>query len=253
MICDKEHLHLRTSQSSPSRRIFTSIIAMILLITSLCLSTFIRGTSSAFLSFALFNAASLGATSGYLCTAVYVGASLLGASFLQIVISGQAAVAVAVSVIQVASSMISLWGSSPESVSVKVARADAGGDQAEEIAARIFFSVSAILLGIALVAYTWLTRQPFYKSAIGALKPYQEVGDIDERTGLVAGDRRNSPTEPNSHVYRVFRQNLIFMFTIAYVFAVTLVSASFITVVALQLIGSLIRRSILRSQPVCAP
>ena len=216
------------SQSSPSRLIFASIIAMILLVTSLCLSTFIRGTPFSFFSFALFSAASAAITSGSLCTAVFAGASLLGASFLQTVISGQAAVAVAVSAVQVASSIISLWGSSPGPVSMKVVRADARDGQAEEKAARIFLSVSAIFLGITLVAYTWLTRQPFYKSVIGALKPHHEVGDTDERTGLVADDRRNSPTEPNSHVYQVFRQNLIFMFSIAYVFAVTLVSAYFI-------------------------
>jgi equilibrative nucleoside transporter 1/2/3 len=202
---------------------------MILLVTSLCLSTFIRGTPSGFFSFALFSAASAAVTSGYLCTSIYAGASLLGASFLQTVISGQAAVAVGVSAVQVAGSMISLWGSSPEPVSMEVARADARDDQAEAKAARIFLGVSAILLGITLVAYTWLTRQPFYKSVIGALKPQHEVEDADERTGLVAGDRRNPPTEPSSHVYQVFRQNLIFMFSIAYVFAVTLVSAYFIT------------------------
>ncbi|KAF8558807.1 hypothetical protein OG21DRAFT_981118 [Imleria badia] len=222
---------ITSKQSSPSRRIYTCIIAMLLLATSLCLSTFIRGTPSTFFSFALFNAATGAVASGYLCTAVYAGASLLGASFLQTVLSGQAAIAVAVSAVQVASSIIGLWGSSPEPVSMKeVMRADNRDSQAEEIAARIFFGVSAIFLGVTFVAYTWMTRLPFYKSAISVLEPYCEVGDTEERTGLVADDRRNSPTVPNSHVYQVFKRNLVFMFSVAYVFAVTLAVYPAITV-----------------------
>lgn len=202
---------------------------MILLVTSLYLSTFIRGTPLIFFSFALFNAGTQAVASGYLCTSVYAGAALLGASFLQTVLSGQAAIAVAVSAVQVASSIIGLWGSSPGSASME----DSRDGQAEEIAARIFFGVSAIFLGITFAAYFWLTRQPFYKSAISTLEPHCGVEDTEERARLVAGDRRNSSTVPNSHVYQVFKRNLVFMFSVAYVFAVTLVSAYFITIVAL--------------------
>ncbi|KAF8450333.1 nucleoside transporter-domain-containing protein [Boletus edulis BED1] len=222
---------ITSKQSSPSRRIFVTIIVMILLVTSLCFSTFIRGTPLGFFSFALFSAATLAAASGYQCTAVYAGAALLGAPYLQTVISGQAAVAVAVSVVQVVSTLISLWGSSPEPGSMKVTMANAGDDQAEEIAARIFFGVSTIFLCIILAAYAWLTRRPFYKSVISTLEPHYETGDIDERTGLVEDDRRNSPTtKSSSNVYRVFKQNVTFMFSIAYVFAVTLAVYPAITV-----------------------
>ena len=199
---------------------------MTLLVTSLCLSTFIRGTPSSFFAFALFNAASLGVATGYLCIPVYAGAALLGASFLQTVFSGQAAIGVAVSIVQVASSIIALWGSYPRTDSIEIMSADGRADQVEDIAARIFFGVSAIFLGIALIAYTWLTRQSFYKSMTS--EQHHGVGEPDERTGLLADDHRNPSTEPNLHVYHVFRQNLIFMFSLAYVFAVTLVSAHLI-------------------------
>lgn len=189
-----------------------------------------------FFSFALFTGASVAVTSGYLCTAVYAGAALLGASFLQTVLSGQAAVAVAVSAVQVASSMISLWGSPLKPVSMEVITADSRDEHPEEIAARIFFAVSTIFLGITLAAYTWLTRQPFYKSVTGPLESYREVGAIDELTGLVANDCTNSPTDANSRVFQVCKQNLIFMFSIAYVFAVTLVSTYFVAVTVLRLI-----------------
>ena len=189
----------------------------------------------------------MGVAVSYLCTAVFAGAAVLGKPFLQAALSGQAAIGVVVSAVQVASSVIALWGSSPKLVLIV-----AGGreNQAEEIAARIFFGVSTVSLCIPLVAYTWLTRQSFYKSITGALEQHCRVGDPDERTGLVAGERRNPPTEPNSHVYQVFRQNLIFLFSLTYVSVVTFVSV-LITVIALQLIRSSTRRSILRSQPAC--
>lgn len=219
------------------------MIAVILLVSSLCSSTYIRGTPSAFFLFALFNSASLAVSAGYLFTATYAGAALLGASFLQAVLSGQAAIAVAVSVVQVTSSALSLWRLSPKSVE----RAD---DRAEEMAARIFFGVSAIFVATTLVAYTWLTKQPIYKLATRTLEHHH----TDDLTSLLADDCRIPQTEANSRVYRIFKQNLIFMFSIAYVFTVTLVSVpAFITATALQLIRSSTRRFFLRSQPVYNP
>lgn len=212
---------------------------MTLCVTSLCLSTFIQGTPWIFFTFALLNTAIMAIASGYLCTAVYAVTAVLGASFLQIMISGQAAVGVAVSLVQVSSSIISLLGSPSQIASKLVVETDHTNHRAEELAARIFFGVSAIFILSVLVVYTWLTKQPYYQSIISAVEPRYEDGDTAERTGLIAGDRRGPPTASNSHVYQVLKQNLIFMFSIAFVFAVTLASAYFITVVALQLIASL--------------
>ena len=219
-----QYLHLRALQSSPSRRIFASLAAMILLVTSLCLSTFVRGAPSTFFASVLLTAASMAIAASYLCTAVYGGAAFLGAAFLRAVLSGQASIALAVSVVQVASSVIALWGSSPKSVSVEALITGERDDQAEEIAARIFFGVSAVFLSITLVAFAWLTRQSFYKSVISALEPHRGEGIPDEFTGLVTDERRSPSTETNLHVCQVFSKNLIFMFSIAYVFTVTLVS-----------------------------
>lgn len=147
-------------------------------------------------------------------------------------LSGQAAIAVAVSAVQVVSAMISLWGSSSKSVTTEVIRAEGSDTEPEAIAARIFFGISAIFLGVTLVAYTWLTRQPSYKSVINALERHREVGDAEEHTGLVADDSRNPLTGTKSHVFRVFKQNWIFMFSVAYVFAVTLASVCFMAIIA---------------------
>ena len=188
----------------------------------------------------------------YLCTAAYAGAALLGTSFLQIVFSGQAAIGVTVSAVQVASSVIALWGLSPESNSMEVI-ADGRDDHAEEIAARIFFGVSAVFLCITLIAYAWSARQSFCSSvaAGSVLEQHRRVGDVDELTQLLANDRRNPSAEPGLHVYQVLRKNLIFMFSIAYVFAVTLVCAHFVTVIPLLLIDFLTRRSLLLSRLAC--
>ncbi|KAF8132027.1 nucleoside transporter-domain-containing protein [Boletus edulis] len=210
---------LTSKQSSSSRRISLSITAMTFVITSLCLSTFIRGTPSTFFAFVLFNAASIAIAASYLCTAVYAQAALLGASALQFMLSGQAAIGVVVSSVQVASSVIAIWGSSPKSVSTVAMRAN---DRTEETAARIFFGVSAVFLCITLVVYTRLMRQPFHKPVTGAMNHHPGDGTPDERIGLIADQRRIASTDSNSHVYRVFGKNLIFMFSIAYVFVVTL-------------------------------
>ncbi|KAG8216793.1 hypothetical protein J3R82DRAFT_7041 [Butyriboletus roseoflavus] len=175
IVSASEHSNFWISQSSQSRRIFVSIIAVILLVISLCFSTYIRGTPPAFLLFALFNSASLAISTAYLYTATYAGAALLGASFLQTVLSGQAAVAVAVSVVQVTSSALSLWRFSPKPVPMEVNGADGSDNQAEEMAARIFFGVSAIFVIITLVAYTWLMKQPFYKLVTRTLEQHREA------------------------------------------------------------------------------
>jgi len=219
-----------SQQSSPSRRIFVTTNVAILLVMSLCISTFMQGTPSAFFLFVMFISASLAAVAGCMCTAVYAVASLFGVSFLQAVLSGHAAVAVAVSAVQLISSIISLWSSSPKLISAQVMVAESGADGAEELAARIFFSVSGVFLCVTLAAYAWLARQPFYKSLTKVLEQRGQVGDTDELTGLVADVYENPPTEDNSRIYSVLRQNWVFMLSIAYVFTVTLAIFPAITV-----------------------
>ena len=99
-------------------------------------------------------------------------------------------------------------------------------DQAEALAARIFFGISAVFLCITLGSFTWLTRQPLYKSVTRALEQHHRAGVADEHSGLLVDNSRSPSSAPNSDIYQVFRQNLVFMFSIAYVFVVTLVSVS---------------------------
>ena len=187
-----------------------------------------RATPSAFFAFTLINATLMAGINGYFSVAVYAGAALLGAPFLRAVFSGHAVIGVVVSAVQVVSSIIALQGSHSKFISMA---GDDSDDAAEEISARIFFGVSVIFFCTALAAFTWLTKQPFYISVTGALEQRSRgVERPDERTELIAQHHRNPSAEPNLHVYQVFRKNLIFMFSLTYVFTVTLVSTHSVAV-----------------------
>ena len=219
-----------------------------LFIVSLCLSTFVRGTPWAFFSFALFDALSLAAASSYMGAAVYARAALLGPPFLQSVLSGQAAIGVAISAVQVVSAAMSV----PTTLVVTLV-ADESDYLAHGMTARIFFGISTVFLITTLAAYAWLMKQAFYKSVTGAAKQQGAVQDIDELTGLVSSDdRRNIVAEASSPVYGILKRNWVFMFSIAYVFAVTLVSACFVVHV-LQPTTLPTRLSTLRSPSACNP
>ena len=240
-------------QSSPSRRIFASIIATSIIMATLWISTFIQGTPSTFFGFVLFNTALIAITSSYLCAAVYAQAALLGPSLLQVVISGEAAIAVAMSVVQVVSAVTSVWGFSPTpTVIMGVLDAEAAEYEVEEVAARIFFGFSALFLVLGLAAYTRLTKQTSCDSRIGSSKHLSDVEDANEHIGLLSGVHR-SLMEGTSLVYRILKQNWMFMFSIAYVHTVTLVSAYFIVMKIFQLNNALTSLSTPRSPRVHNP
>ncbi|KIJ70470.1 hypothetical protein HYDPIDRAFT_78688 [Hydnomerulius pinastri MD-312] len=221
-----------SKQSSPSRRTFSSIVVLVVFVSLLFFSTFIQGTPSGFFSFVLFSSVCLAACAAYLSTAVYAGAALFGGSYLQYVLSGQAAVAVAVSAVQVASSAVSVWGSTPNTIAAFIAGGGATDGKAEEVAARIFFGVSIVFSGFTFAAYTWLTRQPVYKATVGVLEQQYKIGseDVEERRGLVSHGPSSAISDPKTHALRVLKENFIFMFSIAYVFVVTLAVFPTITV-----------------------
>lgn len=113
---------------------------------------------------------------------------------------------------------------------MEVMSADDRDYQAEGTAARIFFGVSALFLVITLATYMWLTRQTSYRSLISTVKQRSGIEDTDELTRLYADDRRRIPPKESSSVYGVLIRNWIFMFSIAHVFTVTLVSPCFVVI-----------------------
>lgn len=137
--------------------------------------------------------------------------------------SGQAAVAVAVSSVQVISSAISVYGSTP--LTPVMSATDRDG-KAEEESARIFFGVSALYAIATLLAYRWLASLPVYTKTMGALED-----NLRARVALDEADELQAllpPALPDSaggnHILRVLKTNFIYNFAVGYVFTVTLVS-----------------------------
>ncbi|KAL4081983.1 nucleoside transporter-domain-containing protein [Scleroderma yunnanense] len=224
---------LTSKQASNSRRVSLSIITLTGFLFLIFLSTFIQINPALFFSFVLFSSICMSAAGACLSTAIFAGAALLGRSYMQAMVSGQAAVGVVVSVVQLISSAISVWDATPEDIATFIAYDGAAEGVAEEQAAQIFFGVSVLFMASTLATHIWLTRQPLYKSTVGLMdmhKPQGSIEDTEERHGFASGV---SPSDSWSDVLRVLNANLIFMFSIAYTFIVTLAVFPSITVTVL--------------------
>lgn len=139
---------------------------------------------------------------------------------MQSLMSGQAAVAVAVSGVQVMSAVASVWGQNNESVASYVS-----DGEAEEKSAMIFFALSTVFLIVSAGAHGWLVSMPAYKAVAGPLEPHKalrESGDSEERQGLVSRGPSSQSAE-NGRIMRIAKANFVYEIAVAYVFVVTLV------------------------------
>lgn len=206
-------------QTSPSRQTHSSIIWLAILNFLLTLSTFFTPSPGVFFAFILFNGASQAVVGAYLQTSVIAVASLFGPLAVQAMMSGQAAVAVAVSGVQVISAAASVRGKT---------RVYASDGSAEERSAFIFFSLSTLFLIASAVAHSWMIKTPVYQQVAASLergrkKTVGEIGLADERESLVTGSANVSPAEDRANAFRVGRANITYEVAVAYVFIVTLV------------------------------
>ncbi|KAJ7228996.1 nucleoside transporter-domain-containing protein [Mycena pura] len=216
-----------SKQSSPSRRTLTTILCLAALTLLLVISTFIHTSSGLFFAFILLNGIFQAGLGAYLQTAIIVIASLFGPTAVQAVMSGQAAVAVAVSSVQVLSAIASVWGQSPETVAASLSK---GGP--EETSASIFFSLSAVFLVISATAHGWLVATPAYKTVAGSLEQQKigsEDGNSDELRGLVSRGR-NQVSDVKGQILRVAKANVLYEIAAAYIFVVTLTVFPAITI-----------------------
>jgi equilibrative nucleoside transporter 1/2/3 len=189
----------------------------------LTISTFIHTTSSTFFKFVLLVAVGQAATSAYLQISVIAIASLFGPTAVQAMMSGQAAVAVAVSAVQLVSSAISLSGEDgkPSVTSVR--------STPDETSAFVFFAFSSAFLGGTVFAHRVLIRMPVYKSSVQPLNPdtLSNIGGTGERQTLLAShvreDSKLSQETNQARIFRVAKANILYEVAIAYVFVVTLV------------------------------
>lgn len=142
---------------------------------------------------------------------------------MQAVVSGQAAVGVAVSAIQLLSALASVRASP--------ARATIAEEKgAETRSAFAFFALSTIFYAFSAGAYAWLMKTPEYREINGgpatrrvSMSMSQSLAADDEGTGLVSGGPRDATPGPVARTIAMIKTNFAFNFTVAWVFIVTLV------------------------------
>jgi len=153
----------------------------------------------------------------------YVLASLFGVSAMQAVVSGQAAVGVAVSAIQLLSALASVK-TSPAGATIMREQA------AETRSAFVFFALSTVFYIFSAGAYAWLMKTPEYREIKGgrstrrvSMSMSQSFTADGEGVGLVSGRSRDATPSPVARMIAMIKTNLPFNFTVAWVFIVTLV------------------------------
>ncbi|KAG6866489.1 hypothetical protein C0991_003033 [Blastosporella zonata] len=216
------HATAVSKRRSPSRQIRQTLLWLSALCLLLTFSTYVSIPAGIFFTLTLFVGAAQAALGSYLQTSVVAVASLYGPQALQAMMSGQAAVAVVVSSVQLLSSALFIWKATPEEVS-----ANAIDGQAEKNSARVFFALSTLFLVLSTFANNVLVSKPTYKTLVGPLeqKFVPGIGSLEGAQSLVS-HRRDSYTSEKNHIMRVAKANITFELAVAYVFIVTLVGPS---------------------------
>ncbi len=191
-----------------------------LLTALLVTSTFFVLPPGLFFTFILINGAAQAAAGSYLQTAVIAIASLFGPAAVQAMMAGQAAVAVAVSGVQVVSAAASTWGKSSSFVS---------DGSAEERSAFFFFSLSTLFLVASAGIHRWLRSLPSYKAVAAPLeqqassKAQFAASDAIASQPLISRGRGEA-NDDRRQAIRVAKANIMYEVAVGYVFLTTLVS-----------------------------
>lgn len=175
----------------------------------LTLSTYFRPSPGVFFAFVMLNAIVQAIAGSYLQTSVIAVASLFGPTALQPLISGQAAIAVAVSGVEVISAAVSLRD--PNITPEVLAESDP-----EAKSAFIFFALSTLFYLVSAAAHIWLTRLPAYHDLT---TQFSHAAGAQHLSDVVHEDKPRQ-------LIRVAKANAIYNFAVAYVFIITLVSAT---------------------------
>ncbi|KAF8631194.1 hypothetical protein AX15_002526 [Amanita polypyramis BW_CC] len=212
------HATFRAKPTSPSRVTRTMILTLAALTSLLALSTLIRIPAGFFAALVLLNAGAQSTCVAYLQKAIFAAGSLFGPPALQPIMSGQAAVAVVISAVQVFSAAISLWGLPRDIIATYVSDGSVEGRSA-----LMFFSLSTIFLLFCLLVHGWLVRTPLYKSVVGALENKQLYsGSFGEESGDLVSGEGSDILRDQSRIIDLAKENIIYQFAVAYVFIITL-------------------------------
>ncbi|KAI0637927.1 nucleoside transporter-domain-containing protein [Trametes polyzona] len=211
------HATATAKKASNTRRVLFSLGFLAILSFTLTVSTYTHPAPGGFAAFVLLNAVGQAAAGSYLQTAVVAVASLFGPVAMQAVMSGQAAVAVAISGVQVMSALASVRNTRPKET--------IAASEPEAQSAFIFFGLSTIFLLICAAMQMWLISLPAYKAVVSRAAAHSRRG-TQEGTGLLeeseSGDRAYRKANEKSQVIRLAKTNGIYNIAVAYVFVVTL-------------------------------
>ncbi|TBU49066.1 nucleoside transporter-domain-containing protein [Dichomitus squalens] len=212
------HATVTAKKASNTRRVLYSLTALAALCFLLTFSTYTHPAPGGFFAFVLLNAIGQAAAGSYLQTAVVAVASLFGPSAMQALMSGQAAVAVVISGVQVLSALASVGSSKPEMI--------VASSEPEEQSAFVFFGLSTVFLLVCVGVYTWLVSLPAYKAVTSqrsARRPSTAEGAslLHEENGIDTVHELRKPEQKN-YAVRLAKTNGTFNLAVAYVFIVTL-------------------------------
>ncbi|PCH41327.1 hypothetical protein WOLCODRAFT_162995 [Wolfiporia cocos MD-104 SS10] len=216
------HATATSKQSLHAYRVRSSLMVLACLTALLTVSTWIHVSPGLFVAFVLITAVGQAAAGSYLQTAVIAVASLFGHSAMQAAMSGQAAVGVAISGVQVLSAAASIhMASYGNAVSV----ADPASRAPEERSAALFFGLSTIFLVATQIVHAWMMTLPAYKMVVSRPVPEPSVSMLDstdETRSLTSGEPLRKNISGKDRILRLTRINLPYNFAVAYVFAITL-------------------------------
>ncbi|KAH7926516.1 hypothetical protein BV22DRAFT_1008822 [Leucogyrophana mollusca] len=212
------HATATSKQWSSFRRILISTGWLSLLMFLFFLSTFIHVPPSWFFAFIIVNGIMQAGWASHLGTAVYAEAALLGSHCVQALMTGQAAVAVIVSAVQLISAVGSIWGASRQPTASEVS-----DGIAEERAARVLFGVSTAVMVATMVVYAWSKTLPSHELRTGRMEQQRRSRDAEELRGLIsAGPAIITLPDTKIQILRVFKANLVYEISGAYVYVITL-------------------------------
>lgn len=200
------HTKLIVSQATKTPRIRLAGVALAFLLALLFISTFITGVNpSLFFGFVIANGVLQSCINSYFQTALVAIASWFGHQAIRSMFSGQAAVAVIISLLQLLSALESLRRADtaiPDS-SITPFTERSTVDRA---ASTSFLVMTAGML-LALLSHAYLTRMTIYKEAVAEFEGRLSPTTATEETPLLYDQRQGSTStsEDLSQAKRILR------------------------------------------------
>jgi equilibrative nucleoside transporter 1/2/3 len=154
-----------------------SCASLAALLGALFILTWIPTHPMLFFVFVLANAVSQSIVCSYFTSSVVATSSYFGPCAMQAFMSGQAVVAVIISLIQVIIVVLSLDGASPY-------RREEEGRTTEDNSASLFFFLTSIGMLVALLAHSYLVRMPVYRNVAAPFEKGKVI-ETEEEEGLM--------------------------------------------------------------------